>query len=153
MPEEPQGSADSPPNKRKRKARGMARGKMTEGLTKLLEIPALPLGLMGDDWASGHFESKAPAFADQLAGLAEKNPAVRKWVERLLSGDEYAGLLFAGLGYFYPLLVHFGRAPDVPFITGGDVPVVGVAFRGSAPAYEDAVSGLGADPPPMADVG
>lgn len=71
----------------------------------------MPCLLAGDQWASEHFATQGRAFAKNLAELSERNPAIRRWCERLMEGESVAVLAMSGVMYALPPLMHWGLLP------------------------------------------
>lgn len=110
----PPGGAGAPePGKGKRGKRVTKKGtqQIEDALTEILQIPAVPAAMFGDQWMAAHFTDQGRALANRIAVVSERNPVLRGWCERALEGESIAVLLMAGLMYAAPPLMHFGIIP------------------------------------------
>lgn len=110
---------DAPPSGR---GEGRARGsrkrvtkkgteQIEDALAEILQIPAVPAAMFGDDWMAAHFTTQGRQLANRIAVVSERNPVLRGWCERMLEGESLAVLLMAGVLYAAPPLMHFGVIP------------------------------------------
>lgn len=118
---EPAINADVPPSgersegserrpRRKRISKAMTQ-QIEDGLAEILQIPAVPASLLGDQWAAAHFTNQGRALANRIAVVSERNPVLRGWCERAIEGESIAVLLMAGVMYAAPPLMHLGVLP------------------------------------------
>lgn len=111
----PKPPADAPPKPRGRPAgRKSAKARTREledGLAQILSMPAIPFMLAGDTFCAEHFNNAGPQLARDLAAASERNPALRKVLERFLEGESVA-VLFMGLTmYALPPILHHNLLP------------------------------------------
>lgn len=108
------GSDGSSKPRRKRVSKAVTQ-QIEDGLAEILQIPAVPASILGDDWAAQHFTDQGRAFANRIAVVSERNPVLRGWCERAIEGESIAVLFIAGLMYAAPPMMHLGIIP------GGEV--------------------------------
>jgi hypothetical protein len=109
-----------------------------DALTEILQIPAVPAAMLGDEWMADHFTTQGRQLANRIAITSERNPVLRGWCERAMEGEGIAVLFIASLMYAAPPLMHFGVIPGGEMI---DVPVLKkrpAAGPGPVPAAEQA---------------
>lgn len=106
------GGAEGQPRARRR-SRVTKKGTQAieDGLAEILQMPAVPAGILGDQWAAEHFTVQGRAFANKIAVVSERNMVLRGWCERALEGESIAVLFMAGIMYAGPAAMHFGLLP------------------------------------------
>jgi hypothetical protein len=82
-----------------------------DALTEILQIPAVPAAMFGDNWMAEHFTVQGRQLANRIAITSERNPVLRGWCERAMEGEGIAVLLIASVMYAAPPLMHFGVIP------------------------------------------
>lgn len=102
--------AGSAPRKRNRVTKKGTQ-QIEDGLREILQMPAVPASIFGDQWAADHFTQQGAAFANRIAVVSERNPVLRGWCEKALAGESLAVLLMAGVLYAGPAALHFGLIP------------------------------------------
>jgi hypothetical protein len=132
MEDEPPGSADAPGDAPPRRRRSRVSKKDTkaieDALRELLQMPAVPAAMLGDEWMAAHFTRQGDALANKIAIVSERNPVLRSWCMKAMEGEGTAVLLIAALLYTAPPLFHFGVIP------GGEVIGVPVLKMNRQPA-------------------
>lgn len=128
-----EGPADTPPSgvgaggkPRKKRISKQMTAQIADGLAEILQIPAVPATILGDQWAAEHFTQQGRAFAERIALVSERNVVLRGWCERAIEGESIAVLFVAGLMYAAPPMMHLGILP------GGEMLGVPVLRRQSA---------------------
>lgn len=109
--------AEEEPPKRKR---GRPPGSKTKTTTKtlhselgeLVALPALAFQLKGDDYCAYVWTVRAGPFASSVADLAEKNPALKRWLLKMMQGGAYSAVIWTGLSLLVPILAYYGMYPS-----------------------------------------
>lgn len=109
-------TGDTPPKRRAprpsaRTAKARTTREIEAALTEILALPAIPFAIAGDEFCANHFTTASADFANKIAAQSERNETLRKWCERLLEGESLAVLLFAGMTYALPPLIHHNVIP------------------------------------------
>lgn len=99
-----------PPRRRNRVTKKGTQA-IEDALTEILQIPAVPASIFGDEWMAEHFTVQGRQLANRIAISSERNPVLRGWCERAMEGEGIAVLLVASLMYAAPPLMHFGVIP------------------------------------------
>lgn len=110
-----QRKSDSPPKKKatapKAEASNLTTAQIEHALAEVLTFPAIPCSAVGDQWAADHFSTQGRVFAANIAAHSETNPTLRKWCERIASGEAFGVLALSGVMYFLPPMIHWGIIP------------------------------------------
>jgi hypothetical protein len=129
----PPGSTSDPEGKPpRRRTRVTKKGTQAieEALAEILQIPAVPAAMLGDEWMADHFTTQGRQLANRIAITSERNPVLRGWCERAMEGEGIAVLFIASLMYAAPPLMHFGIIPGGAMI---GVPVLRKTAAGPGP--------------------
>lgn len=162
-------ATDSPPvSPKAREARKAGRTPALQAsLEELFATPALAYSFAGDEWAAELVTTRSKAFARDCYELAQKNPAVKRLLTRLVEGSAVGAVLMSGAAIFVPLAQHHGLIPGAdPFAlfypplpadrTAGPIvpppPSAGSRSPAPAPAPPPGGGGGTAPPPPRGDV-
>jgi hypothetical protein len=128
VPPGAEGREGKPPRRRSRVTKKGTQA-IEDALTEILQIPAVPAAMLGDQWMAEHFTTQGRQLANRIAITSERNPVLRGWCERAMEGEGIAVLLIASLMYAAPPLMHFGIIPGGQMI---GVPVLRKTAPGEA---------------------
>jgi hypothetical protein len=85
-------------------------------LEELFAAPALAYSFVGDEWAAQLITTRSKDFARDCYELAQKNPAVKRLLTRLVEGSAVGAVLVSGAAILVPLAQHHGLLPGAdPF--------------------------------------
>lgn len=133
----PPGGPTAPGEPKRRRSKVTKKGtqQIEDGLREILQMPAVPASIFGDQWAAQHFTQQGAVFANKIAVVSERNPVLRDWCNKMLAGESLAVLLMASVMYAGPAALHFGVLP------GGEllgVPVLRKRSKGPQPVPAEA---------------
>jgi hypothetical protein len=122
--------------------------KLQGQLEELFAMPAMAYGFVGDEYASNLIATRTPQMAEAWYELAQKNPAIKRILERLVEGSAWGGVVGSSLAVLLPLAQHHGIIPgsdpfaflypELPAPTG----------QRSGPIVPPPPTGSAATPPP-----
>jgi hypothetical protein len=121
-----------------------------EKLSRLLELPAVPMVATGDVWPAQHIEAQAAPLAKAIANACKDNPQLRAKLLQLLRVSDNANLGIAVFRCLAPILLYYGILPAPPLLRAQ----LGVPNRSEARGptlaeqMEDAIRSQNAPPPP-----
>lgn len=109
--------ADTPPGAgegstpRRRRVSKKVTKQIEDALAEVLQAPAMPCAIFGDEWAADHFEQAGAVLANKIAVVSERNAVLRGWCERAMEGESIGILFLALLAYAGPPLIHWNLVP------------------------------------------
>lgn len=98
---------------------------LQKSLEELFSAPAYVYAINGDQWAQDHITENAPKLAEAYYKLAQKNPAVKRTLERLTTGSAWGGVAVATGATVLPLLAHHQLLPAPVQTIFSGVPTTG----------------------------
>lgn len=112
----PSGEQQQAPPISEAQPRPPRKGSLEARLGELIGGFALPFAAMGDMHCAGVIAQRGPALAGAWAELAQQNAAVKRVLERMLSGGAWGGVIVSTLAIAVPMAQHHGiyDGPD-PF--------------------------------------
>jgi hypothetical protein len=85
-------------------------------LEDFLATPAMAYAAAGDQYGAWIIASRTPAMAEAWYELSKQNAAVKRNLERLLTGGAWGGVVLNSAAVLLPLLSHHGVIPiEDPF--------------------------------------
>lgn len=151
--------AAAPESPRKRGPRGTGKAdaqlkldlkEIEEKLSRLLELPAVPMVATGDIWPAQHIEAQAAPLAKAIANACKDNVQLRNRLLQFLRVSDNANLGIAIFSYLVPILLYYGILPAPPMVRAQ----LGVPDRQEARGptlaqqMEDAIRSQNATAPP-----
>lgn len=110
-PPPPGGKKEATPPPSAAKPRSGPKPQLQKSLEELFSAPAYVYSITGDEWAENHVNESAPRLAEAWYKLAQKNPAVKRTLERLTTGSAWGGVAVATGVAVLPLLAHHELLP------------------------------------------
>lgn len=86
-------------------------------VTEMYALAGMGAFAVGDQIVSNSILQNAESCADAWITLAERDPKVKRILERLTQSSAWGGVVMAHLGIAIPILSHYGILPGGPWIT------------------------------------
>lgn len=80
-------------------------------LAEFMSLPALAFELKGDIYPAYVWNTRITKHAYAWGDLAEKNPALKRKLQKMMEGGAYGALVMTGLGVAVPILAYYGLYP------------------------------------------
>jgi len=81
-------------------------------LAELMSLPALLFELKGDLYPAYVWNTRITKHAYAWADLAEKNPALKRYFQRMMEGGAYGAVILSGLAVLVPIMAFYGVYPQ-----------------------------------------
>jgi hypothetical protein len=87
-------------------------GKLHRELAEFLAVPAIAFELKGDSFPAYVWTVRSQPFAYAVGDLAEKNPALKRWLVKTLEGGAYGQVVWTGVALLLPILAYYRIYPE-----------------------------------------
>jgi hypothetical protein len=114
LPKEDKAKPDPPKSESTRKTATTPTGRPTKFAKELagfMSMPALLFEFKGDLYCAYVWNTRITKHAYAWATLAEKNPNLKAWFERLMEGGDYGAVILTGLAVLVPILAYYNVYP------------------------------------------